>query len=197
METNIIKPNLLNLSLLTGIGFVVGGFFRTFLELTLASQENFLLIFIAIWLGFLVEAMIGMSVLAGLLRNVYSFKKLWLAGVGAFAAGIMLPALFINQFFVALLILPGFLTGLFFSIFLGDRKGRTTLILSITLGFILCQIMVFSVHNDANWTMWMYENIGENSVMILVDMVMNMIIGISVSIGIWYTFNRPIKKQKG
>jgi len=196
METNKIKPSLLKLSLLTGIGFIVGGFFRTFLELTLTSQENFLLIFIAIWLGFVVEAIIGMWVLAALLRSIYPFKKLWLAGVGAFAAGIFLPALFINQFFVALLILPGFLTGLFFSIFLRELKGRTTLILSITLGFIICQIMVFSVQNDMNWTMWLYENAGENSVKIIVDMVMNLIIGISVSIGIWYTLNPSIKKQK-
>lgn len=195
METNIFKLNLLKLSLLTGIGFIFGGFFRTFLELTLASHENFLLIFIAIWLGFVVEAMIGMSVLAALLRSTYPFKKLWLAGVGAFAAGIFLPALFINQFFVALLILPGFLTGLFFTIFLREPKGKTALILSLTLGFIICQIMVFSVHNDANWTMWLYENVGENSVMIIVDMVMNMIIGISVSIGVWYTLNHPIKTK--
>lgn len=195
METNVIRPSLFKLSLLTGIGFVVGGFFRTFLELTLTSQENFLLIFIAIWLGFVLEAMVGMWVLATLLKNTYSFKKLWLAGVGAFAAGIFLPALFINQFFVALLILPGFLTGLLFSIFLYERKGRTTLILSITLGFIICQIVVFSIRNDMAWTMWLYENAGENSVKIIVDIIMNMIIGISVSIGIWYTLNQTLRKE--
>lgn len=195
METNIVKPNLFKLSLLTGIGFVFGGFFRTFLELTLTRQENFLFIFIAIWLGFVVEAIVGMWVMAVLLRNTYPFKKLWLAGVGAFAAGILLPALFINQFFVALLILPGFLTGLFFSIFLREQKGPTTLILSITLGFIICQILVFSVRNDMAWTMWLYENAGENSVKIIIDMVMNMIIGISVSIGVWYTIRRPIKNK--
>lgn len=195
MEINKIKPNLIKLSLLTGIGFVVGGFFRTFLELTLADQENFLLIFIAIWLGFLVEAMIGMWVLASLLRRVYPFKKLWVAGVGAFAAGIFLPALFINQFFVALLILPGFLTGVFFSIFLGAQKGRATLIFSITLGFVLCQILIFSVGNDMSFTRWLYDNAGENSVKIIVDIIMNMMIGISVSIGVWYTFNRSMEKQ--
>lgn len=195
METNIVKPNLFKLSLLTGIGFVFGGFSRTFLELTLTRQENFLFIFIAIWLGFVVEAIVGMWVMAVLLRNTYPFKKLWLAGVGAFAAGILLPALFINQFFVALLILPGFLTGLFFSIFLREQKGPATLILSITLGFIICQILVFSVRNDMAWTMWLYENAGENSVKIIIDMVMNMIIGISVSIGVWYTIRRPIKNK--
>ena len=195
MKTNKFKLNLLKMSLLTGIGFVVGGFFRTFLELTLANQENFLLIFIAIWLGFVVEAMIGMWVLAALLGSIYPFKKLWLAGVGAFAAGIFLPALLINQFFVALLILPGFLTGLFFSIFLREPKGKTTLILSITLGFIICQIMVFSVQNDMAWTRWLYENAGVSSVKIIIDMVMNMIIGSSVSIGVWYTLNHPIKAK--
>jgi len=195
MEIKKIKPSLLKLSMLTGIGFVVGGFFRTFLELTLASQENFLLIFIAIWIGFVVEAMVGMWVLAALLRSTYSFKKLWSAGVGAFTAGVLLPALFINQFFVALLILPGFLTGVVFSVFLGEGKGRTTLIFSITLGFIICQVLVFSVRNDMAWTMWLYENAGENSVKIIVDIIMNMIIGISVSMGIWYTFNQPLRKN--
>lgn len=195
MQTNKVSLNLLKLTLLTGIGFVIGGFFRTFLEITLTREENFLFIFIAIWLGFLVEAMIGMWVLATLLRRAYSFKKLWLAGVGAFAAGILLPALFINQFFVALLILPGFLTGLFFAIFLGEQERRTALILSLTVGFIVCQALVFSVRNDMAWTMWLYENAGENSVKIIVDMAMNMIIGVSVSIGIWYTLNRPKKKE--
>lgn len=195
MQTNKVPLNLLKLTLLTGIGFVIGGFFRTFLEITLTSQENFLFIFIAIWLGFLVEAMIGMWVLATLLRNVYSFKKLWLAGVGAFAAGIVLPALFINQFFIALLILPGFLTGFFFSVFLGEQERRMILLASLTVGFIVCQILVFSVRNDTAWAMWLYENVGENSVKIIVDMAMNMIIGLSVSIGVWYTLNRQIEKE--
>lgn len=195
MQTNKVSLNLLKLTLLTGIGFVIGGFFRTFLEITLTSQENFLFIFIAIWLGFLVEAMIGMWVLATLLRNVYSFKKLWLAGVGAFAAGIVLPALFINQFFIALLILPGFLTGFFFSVFLGEQERRMILLVSLTVGFIVCQILVFSVRNDTAWAMWLYENVGENSVKIIVDMAMNMIIGLSVSIGVWYTLNRQIEKE--
>lgn len=195
MQTNKVSLNLLKLTLLTGIGFVIGGFFRSFLEITLTSQENFLFIFIAIWLGFLVEAMIGMWVLATLLRNVYSFKKLWLAGVGAFAAGIVLPALFINQFFIALLILPGFLTGFFFSVFLGEQERRMILLASLTVGFIVCQILVFSVRNDTAWAMWLYENVGENSVKIIVDMAMNMIIGLSVSIGVWYTLNRQIEKE--
>lgn len=195
MQTNKVPLNLLKLTLLTGIGFVIGGFFRSFLEITLTSQENFLFIFIAIWLGFLVEAMIGMWVLATLLRNVYSFKKLWLAGVGAFAAGIVLPALFINQFFIALLILPGFLTGFFFSVFLGEQERRMILLVSLTVGFIVCQILVFSVRNDTAWAMWLYENVGENSVKIIVDMAMNMIIGLSVSIGVWYTLNRQIEKE--
>lgn len=195
MQTNKVSLNLLKLTLLTGIGFVIGGFFRTFLEITLTSQENFLFIFIAIWLGFLVEAMIGMWVLATLLRNVYSFKKLWLAGVGAFAAGIVLPALFINQFFIVLLILPGFLTGFFFSVFLGEQERRMILLVSLTVGFIVCQILVFSVRNDTAWAMWLYENVGENSVKIIVDMAMNMIIGLSVSIGVWYTLNRQIEKE--
>lgn len=197
METKTIRPKILKFCLLTGLGFVVGGFFRTFLEITLTTQENFLLIFIAIWLGFVVEAMIGMGAIASLLRSNYPIKKLWFAGVGAFAAGILLPALFINQFFVALLILPGFLTGLFFSIFLGGQEKRTPLILSLTVGFIVCQILVFSVRNDLAWTMWLYEDAGENSVKIIVDMAMNMIIGVSVSVGIWVTLYRPFGAKKG
>ena len=186
MEEDKIKLNLLKISLLTGIGFAVGGLFRTFLELTLASEENFLLIFIAIWIGFIVEAVIGLTVLAKLLRAVYPFKKLWLAGVGAFAVGILIPALLLNQFFIILLILPGFLIGLFFTMFLKEPLGRKGLILSITLGFLLCQVLVFTIRNDMGWVLWLYDNAGDNSLKVLIDIVMNMIIGISVAIGVGF-----------
>lgn len=184
MEQNKKDFDLLKVSFLTGIAFIIGGFFRTFLALTLAREENFLLIFIAIWIGFLVEAVFGIAVLAWLLRSVYPFRKLWLAGIGAFAAGILIPALLINQFFVTLLILPGFLIGLFFSIFIKERSGQRGLIFSVTLGFLLCQILIYSVGYDKEWMLWMYENVGVNSVGILMDIIMNMIIGVSVAIGV-------------
>lgn len=186
MDQNKKEFSLLKVVLLTGLAFVIGGFFRTFLELTLAREGKFLLIFIAIWIGFLVEAVVGITVLASILRGVYPFKKLWMAGVGAFAAGILVPALIINQFFVILLILPGFLIGLFFSMFLNERSGRIGLILSITLGFLLCQILIYSASNDMDWMIWIYNNIGENSVKILMDIVMNFIIGVSVAVGIGF-----------
>lgn len=164
MDQNKKEFSMLKVVLLTGLAFVVGGFLRTFLELTLTREENFLLIFIAIWIGFLVEAAVGISVLASLLRKVYLVKKLWIAGVGAFAAGILIPALLMNQFFMAFLIFPRFLIGLFFSMFLNERSGRTGLIASITLGFILCQLLIYSARNDMDWMIWLYNNIGKISI---------------------------------
>lgn len=99
------------------------------------------MIFMAIWLGFLVEASIGIAALAWLLKGVYPFRKLWLAGTGAFAAGVLFPALLINQFCFTLLVFPGFLIGLFFSKYLHERSGRDFLVLSITLGFLVCQVL--------------------------------------------------------
>lgn len=197
MEQNKKELHLLKVSFLTGVAFIIGGFFRTFLELTLAREENYFFIFVAIWIGYLVEALFGISVLAWLLRRVYPYKKLWLAGMGAFAAGILIPALLINQFFVILLILPGFLIGLFFSMFLNEPSGRRGLILSITLGFLLCQVLVFSVRNDMDWTLWLYDNVGANSVKVLMDIIMNMIIGVSVAVGIGLMVRRRKEVVRG
>ena len=55
----------------TGFAFAIGGLLKT-LGICLISFESFLLIFLIIWFGFLVDSAIGMAVLAFLLhRTVY------------------------------------------------------------------------------------------------------------------------------
>jgi len=193
MEQQKQRLNLPRLMLLTGLAFMIGGFFRTLLEWFLsqaAEGGNGLQIFLTISLGFIVEAAVGMAVLSYLLRRFYPPRKLWLAGTGAFALGIVVPALLINQFFYALLILPGFLVGLFFELLLRERAGRGILMMLTTLGFILCQMMVFLVHNDMTWVMWLYENIGSFSITILMHMAQNMIIGTSIALGVGLMMRR-------
>jgi hypothetical protein len=187
MEQQKQRLKLLRLMLLTGLAFMIGGFLRTLLEWFLsqaAEGENGLQIFLAIWLGFIMEATVGMAVLSYLLRRFYPFRKLWLAGTGAFALGILIPALLINQFFYLLLILPGFLVGLFFGLLLRERAGRGKLMLLTTLGFLVCQVLVYSVRNDMPWVIWLYKNAGSFSVTILMHMAQNMIIGIFIALGV-------------
>lgn len=117
MPEHIPKFNFPVVVILTGFAFAIGGLLKTLLELNLITSENFLLTFIAIWFGFVVQSAIGIAVLAFLLRRHYPCRKLWLAGTSAFALGILLPALLLNQFFYALLLFPGLLVGMFFRLF--------------------------------------------------------------------------------
>lgn len=178
------KLNTLKVVLLTGLAFVIGGFFRTYLELKFGWGEDVLLNFANIFGGFVVEAMIGFAVLAGLLKEIYPFKKLWLAGVGAFAAGILLPAIFVNQFFVALLIFPGVLIAILLALFLRARSGWKGLVLSIVLGFLACQILWFALVLNDNFLNWIYGSLGESNVTIIMNAIVNFIIGISIAIGV-------------
>jgi len=128
-----------------------------------------------------------MAVLAGLLRKAYPFRKLWLAGTEAFALGILIPALLINQFFETTLILPGFLVGLFFSFLLHGGSGRGILPLLITLGFLLSQVLVYAVSNDKCWFIWVHERFGSHSVMMLIDLAQNRLIGVCTALGVSLT----------
>ena len=200
MEQQEQRLKLPRLMLFTGLAFMFGGFFRTLLEQSFLNkapgvETTGLEIFLTIWLGFLIEAVVGMAVLAGLVRKSYSFRKLWLAGTGAFALGILIPALLINQFFYALLILPGVLVGLFLGLLLKERSGRGILILLVTIGFLICQVLVFSVRNDIPWVIWLYENVGDNSVTILMHMIQDIIIGAFVALGVGLMLRNLNKRE--
>lgn len=189
------KLNGLKVVLLTGLAFVIGGFFRTYLELRFGWGEDVLLNLTIILSGFIVEAMIGFAVLAELLKEVYPFKKLWLAGVGAFAAGVLIPAIFINQFFISLLIFPGILIAIFLALFLRVRIGWKGLVLPIILGFLVCQILWFAVVINDNFLNWIYGNLGESNVTIIMNAIVNFIIGISIASGVLRML-RAIDKER-
>lgn len=187
MELHANRLNLPRLMILTGLAFMAGGFLRTLLEWLLSQSsggENGLLIFLVIWLGFILEAAIGMAAMGYLLRRFYPFRKLWLAGTGAFALGVLIPALLVNQFFYTLLPLPGFLVGLFFGFLLKERAGRESVYLWITLGFFVCQVLVFFAHPDAPWAIWLFDNFGSYSLTFLMHMIENFIIGIFTALGV-------------
>lgn len=190
MQEHTPKFNLLLVAILTGFAFVIGGFFKTFLELYLIRSENFLLTFIAIWFGFLVQSAIGMAVLAFLLRKHYPFRKLWLAGTSAFTLGILFPALMMNQFFYALLFLPGLLAGMFFRLLLSEQSE----LFMITLGFLICQIMVSTFQNDIPGSVWLREHLGPSSVTIFFHMVIDAVIGVFVALGVGLMLRRGNQK---
>jgi len=175
---------------LTGLVFVFGGLFKTLLELHLIKTESFFLTFIAIWFGFLVQSAIGMAALAFLLRKYYPFVKLWLAGTGAFALGILFPALLMNQFFYALLLLPGLLVGMFFRLLLNEQSEQKSLLFMITLGFLICQIMLSAFQGDIPWSSWFYEHFGPSGVTTFMHMVIDAVIGIFVALGVGLMLRR-------
>ncbi|KJS10689.1 MAG: hypothetical protein VR67_17570 [Peptococcaceae bacterium BRH_c8a] len=184
MNEPIQKFNLPVISILTGFAFMIGGLLKT-LGIYLIFSESFLLNFIVIWFGFLVEAAIGMAVLAFLLRRHYPFRKLWLAGTGAFALGILFPALILNQFFYALLILPGFLVGFFFRQLLDEKIERKNLLFMTTLGFLICQIMILIFQPGNDICIWLREHLGPLSDSFYMHIVIiDAIIGFFVAIGV-------------
>lgn len=52
-------------------------------------------------------------------------------------------------------------------------QGHWSIMLLTTLGFIVCQVLVFSVRNDMPWYIWLYEKFGSWSVTILMHMLKN------------------------
>jgi len=184
MQEHSQKFNLPVVAVLTGLAFATGGLFKTLLELYSFGSENFSLTFIAIWFGFLVQSAIGMAVLAFLLRRHYPFYKLWLAGTSAFALGILFPALLLNQFLYALLFFPGLLVGMFFRLFLNRQSEREILLFMITLGFLICQIMVSIFQSDIPGSNWFREHLGPSSAAFFWHMVIDAIIGFFVALGV-------------
>jgi len=164
--------------------FLIGGFFKTLLKLYLIGLENFSLTYIVTWFGFLVQSAIGMAVLAFLLRRHYPFRKLWLAGTSAFALGILFPALLLNQFLYALLFFPGLLVGMFFRLLLNEQPKQESLLFMITLGFLICQVMVSIFQNNIPGSVWLHEHLGPPSVTFFWHMVMDTVIGFFVALGV-------------
>ncbi|KJS13835.1 MAG: hypothetical protein VR67_01820 [Peptococcaceae bacterium BRH_c8a] len=189
MEKHTRKFNLPVVAILTGFAFMIGGLFKTFLELYLylGTENN---VFIVIWFGFLVQSAIGMAVLAFLLRRHYPFRKLWLAGTSAFALGILFPALLLKQFIYAILFFPGLLVGMFFRMLLNEQSKRESLLFMITLGFLICNIMVSTIQNDIPGAVWLLEHLGPSSVTILFHMVIDIVIGFFVALGVGLMIRR-------
>jgi len=187
MQEHTRKFNLPVVAILTGFAFVIGGLFKTFLELYLGTENN---VFIVIWFGFLVQSAIGMAVLAFLLRRHYPFRKLWLAGISAFALGILFPALLLNQFIYAILFFPGLLVGMFFRLLLNEQSKRESLLFMITLGFLICNIMVSTFQSDIPGSVWLSEHLGPSSVTFLFHMVIDIVIGFFVALGVGLMIRR-------
>ena len=59
-----------------------------------------------------------------------------------------------------------------------------------TLGFLVCQIMVFAVQNDIPWSSWLYEHFGPMSVTTFMHMVIDAVIGFFVALGVGLMLRR-------
>jgi len=189
MQNHKNQFNLIIIAVLASFAFIIGGLPKA-LGICLISSESSLLIFLIIWFGFLLQSGTGMAVLAYLLRSHYPARKLWLAGTSAFAMGILFPALLLNQFIYAILFFPGLLVGMFFRQFLNEQHGRESLLIMITLGFFICQILISTFQNNIPGTVWLSEHFGPLSVTIIVHMIMDAIIGFFVALGVGLTILR-------
>jgi len=189
MQNHKNQFNLIIIAVLASFAFIIGGLPKA-LGICLISSESSLLIFLIIWFGFLLQSATGMAVLAYLLRSHYPARKLWLAGTSAFAMGILFPALLLNQFIYAILFFPGLLVGMFFRQFLNEQHGRESLLIMITLGFFICQILISTFQNNISGTVWLSEHFGPLSVTIIVHMIMDAIIGFFVALGVGLTILR-------
>jgi len=189
MQNHKNQFNLIIIAVLASFAFIIGGLPKA-LGICLISSESSLLIFLIIWFGFLLQSATGMAVLAYLLRSHYPARKLWLAGTSAFAMGILFPALLLNQFIYAILFFPGLLVGMFFRQFLNEQHGRESLLIMITLGFFICQILISTFQNNIPGTVWLSEHFGPLSVTIIVHMIMDAIIGFFVALGVGLTILR-------
>lgn len=54
----------------------------------------------------------------------------------------------------------------------------------ITLGFLICQIIILTFQNDTPGYVWLREHLGSSSVSIFLHMVLDAIIGFFVAIGV-------------
>ena len=193
MEEQERTPNLVMVMVLTGFAFAAGGLFRSLAEWILGRSgysESILPIALAIWTGFMAEAAIGMAVLSHLLRDLIPFSRLYRMGLGAFAIGILIAAFTVNQFFLALLLIPGIFVGLAFALLAGKGGGRGILFGMVLLGFALCQVLFISVWGNDNLSVWLSELVGPYMLMFLMNAVMDFLIGAFVALGVFLMLQR-------
>lgn len=193
MEGHGRTPRPVMVMVLTGLAFAAGGLFRSLTEWLLGQSgysDSILPIALAIWTGFMAEAAIGMAVLSHLLRDVIPFGRLYRMGLGAFAIGILLGAFTVNQFFPALLVIPGIFVGLAFALLAGKGSGRGILLGMVFLGFALCQVLFITVWGNDTLSVWLSELVGPFTLMILMNAVMDFLIGAFTALGLFLMLKR-------
>lgn len=193
MEEHGRTPHPVTIMVLTGLAFAAGGLFRSLAEWLLGLSgysESILPIALTIWTGFMAEAAVGMAVLSSLLRDLVPFHRLYRMGLGAFAIGILIGAFTVNQFFMALLLIPGFFVGLSFAFLAGRGRGRGILFGMVLLGFALCQLLFISVWGNDAISIWLSELVGPFPLMFLMNALMDFLIGSFVALGVYLMLRR-------
>lgn len=172
---------ILNIAL-TGLAFMAGGIVRTFLvELTYGTGSYFI-IFTVPWLAFMVEAVLGVTVLSYLFRNEYPFHSLWRSGMTAFALGSVVPAVLFNYTFYWLLILPGILISLILDRLICKRGNRGAVAATLIIGFLIPQLYIF-FFRELTWIKGLSDFTGIGP-MSLIFIFADLFIGIFAATGV-------------
>lgn len=193
MQEQNRTSSLVRTMMLTGLAFAAGGLFRTLTEWLFGQSgytESIIPIVLAIWIGFLLEAAIGMYVLAQLLKDRIPFRRLYRMGIGAFAIGILVSAIMVNQFFLALLTIPGIFVGLAFAVLAGTGRGRGILFGMVLTGFILSHILFVAVWSNDALSVWLSEQVGPYTLMVLMNAAVDFLIGASIALGVCLMLQR-------
>lgn len=193
MQEHDHTSSLIRTMVLTGLAFAAGGLFRSLTEWFFGQSgytESIIPIVLSIWIGFMVEAAIGMYVLARLLRDRIPFRRLYLLGLSAFAIGILIAAIMVNQFFLALLTIPGLFVGLSFALLSGKGRGRGILFGMVLTGFILSHILFVAVWSNDALSVWLSERLGYITLMVLMNAAVDFLIGSFVALGVFLMLQR-------
>lgn len=199
MQEQNHTPSVVATMVLTGLAFSAGGLFRSLTEWLFGQSgytESIIPIVLAIWIGFMVEVAIGMVVLARLLKDRIPFRRLYLLGVSAFAIGILLAAIMVNQFFLALLTIPGIFVGLSFALLAGKGRGRGSLFGMVLTGFILSHILFVAVWSNDALSIWLSERLGYITLMVLMNAAVDFLIGSFVALGVFLMLQRRRREDR-
>lgn len=199
MQEQNQTSSLVRTMVLTGLAFAAGGLFRSLTEWLFGQSgytESLIPIVLTIWIGFMVEAAFGMAVLAHLSRDRISFRRLYLMGLAAFAIGILVSAVMVNQFFLALLTIPGIFVGLAFAILAGEGRGRGILFGMVLTGFILSHILFVAVWSNDALSVRLSEQVGPYTLMVLMNAAVDFLIGAFVALGVFLMLQRRRQDER-
>ena len=186
MGNTISRTQIFNLTLITGLAFMVGGVINYPLSYLAYGEASAFMTILSIVLRYLVQAIIGCFALAWQLRQQYPFKKLWLMGVSSIILGILIPAILMNQFFYALLVFPGLLIGLAFGMFLWEIQAVWIMIATCSISMLIANIYYMGTGASLqSFNVWFIDKFGQYwTSNMLIEAIPNFLLGAGIALGV-------------